>query len=171
LESLVIANQKAPIHLHAFVLMSNHYHLVIDTPDANVDKFMYEFNKNFSLRLRVASGMINRMLGGRYKWTLVKDKSYYYQILKYVYLNPIKAGLVRDARQYPYSTLHLETIGKKFPIPCRPYTDVFAEKFINWVHQCHSQEQVDSIKKGLLRGEFKYTGTRQQQLPPQFDFF
>ena len=59
MRSFAIAYQKHPITLHSFVLMSNHYHMLITTPNEDVDKFMYEYNKNFSLELRTQSGLIN----------------------------------------------------------------------------------------------------------------
>jgi len=103
--SFSLAYEKHPIILHSFVLMENHYHLVLQTPDENIDRFMYEFNKNFSLELRQKTGLINRMFGGRYKWTLIKDKQHYFHVMKYVYLNPVKAGVVEVAEDYQYSTL------------------------------------------------------------------
>jgi putative transposase len=48
LESLSFADKKHTVEIHAFVFMSNHYHLVVLTPFSNIDLFMYEFNKNFS---------------------------------------------------------------------------------------------------------------------------
>ncbi|EQC43302.1 transposase [Bacteriovorax sp. Seq25_V] len=97
-ESLAKAEDKYPVNVHAFVLMSNHYHLVLDTPDSNLDKFMYEFNKNFSLALRQYSKNGESTFTSRYKWCLVDDDhipivlSYIYPPFEYQYqLNRNKA--------------------------------------------------------------------------------
>ena len=45
------ANSRHPIQIAQFVLMQNHYHMLVRTPNGNLDKFMYEFGKNFSLGL------------------------------------------------------------------------------------------------------------------------
>ena len=82
-ESLTKAEEKYPVSIHAFVLMSNHYHLVLDTPDSNIDKFMYEFNKNFSLALRKYSKKGEATFKSRYRWCLV-EKKYISLVLRYI---------------------------------------------------------------------------------------
>ena len=90
LECLSAAHEKHPFTLHALVLMTNHYHLLVSTPDENIDKIMFEFNRRFSEGLRRATNRINRMFGSRYKWSLLKDNAYYLNVLKYTYQNPFQ---------------------------------------------------------------------------------
>src|SRR5690554_1656328 len=76
LDSLARAHKRHPIELISFVLMSNHYHLMLRTPDENLDKVMYEFNKYISLEIRKRAGKINQVFGGRYKWCLIQSNRY-----------------------------------------------------------------------------------------------
>lgn len=170
LRSLKIAAKKHPVNCHAFVLMSNHYHLVIDTPDSNVDLFMYEFNKNFSIMLRDATNLINRMLGGRYRWSLIKSREHYLNVLKYVYLNPNKAGIVNDASVYPFSTLYQDFDPKEFPLKMKSFVNLDDKRFVEWVNRSHSPEQSRSIQKGLHYGDFSYRKTDSGEVP-EFDAF
>ncbi|MFT6069350.1 MAG: putative transposase [Bacteriovoracaceae bacterium] len=133
LESIRLAHEKHSVSIHAFVLMSNHYHLVLDTPLKNVDQFMYEFNKNFSLQIRIKSKKINRMFGGRYKWSLITSDTHYANVLKYVYLNPNKALIVNDATKYEFSTLYLQSKNLPFVTKLNPYINPTSESFLNWL--------------------------------------
>jgi len=169
ISSMFLAYKKHPAVVHAFVLMSNHYHLVVSTPNSNIDLYMYEFNKNFSLQLRLESGYINRMFGGRYKWSLIKNRNHYYHVLKYVYLNPNKAKIVTDATEYKYSTLHVQKYCRPFPVPIQVRCDVLSKNFIKWLHEYHDKVQSESINRGLIKSSFSFTGTRELRIPPSFD--
>jgi putative transposase len=110
------ANQRHSVKLQAFVLMSNHYHALIWTPLLNLDLFMFEFNSFISKAIRQRTKRINRIFGDRYKWCLVDQQSYYLSVLRYVYQNPLKVGLVQYCHEYIYSTLHSIIHDKEFPI-------------------------------------------------------
>lgn len=165
LKSLKMAHEKHTVEVHAFVLMSNHYHLVVKTPNSNIDLFMYEFNKHFSLKLRKATNLINKMFGGRYKWSVIDDRQHYSHVMKYVLLNPVRAGITALAGKYPYSSLNCN----EFPVPLSPFLNIKSAKFIDWLNFQHSDEQQATIKKGLLRRSFKLMGSREDRIPPSFD--
>ncbi|MFT6069645.1 MAG: putative transposase [Bacteriovoracaceae bacterium] len=171
LESIKIANRKHPVSIHAFVLMSNHYHLLLDTPLKNIDSFMYELNKNFSLEIRIKTKKINRMLGGRYKWSLITSDIHYANVLKYIYLNPNKASIVDDATKYPLSTLYLQTRSLPFVTDLSPYINPTDINFLTWLKSGHTKEQAESITSGLKKTNFKFSGSREKRNPPDFDFF
>jgi putative transposase len=170
-KSLFVANKKFPIDLHAFVLMSNHYHMVLTTPDGNISDFMYEFNKNFSLELRIKSHLINRMFGGRYKWSLIQNQKHYYEVMKYVFLNPNKAGMTQDASDYEFSTLNIQKKNLYFPLTIKSNFNTLDSNFLNWVHSEHSEEQRNSISRGLKKSLFQFAGSRENRRVPHFDHF
>ena len=98
--------------VHAWVLMSNHYHLVIETPDANLVAGMQWLQNTFTRRFNVRHRKWGRLFGDRYKAVLVEGGGgYYYQtLLDYVHLNPVRAGLVRTSAgdsvlDYPWSSV------------------------------------------------------------------
>jgi len=106
--SMKKANGAHPAEVAQYVLMGNHYHMLIKTPNLDLDKFMYFFNKTFSDLLRRKSGQINRMFGGRYRWSIIDNDDYLKTVYKYICQNPIKANLVTKCENYRYSTLWYE---------------------------------------------------------------
>jgi putative transposase len=97
--------------VHAWVLMSNHYHLVIETPEANLVAGMQWLQNTYTRRFNVRHGLWGRLFGDRYKSVLVEGGGYYYEtLLDYVHLNPVRVGLVDVGRKqsvldYPWSSV------------------------------------------------------------------
>lgn len=144
--SLAFAQKKYPAIITQFVLMSNHYHLLIKTPNEDIDKFMYEFNKLFTLKLRIHSKRINKILGGRYKWSLITTPQHYYMVYRYVYQNPLRAGLSEQCQHYLYSTLHYEIYSRVSELAFKlssSIDDVHANLFL----ESNAQSLLDSINE------------------------
>lgn len=93
------------LRIHAFVLMSNHYHLVVSTPDSNLDHCMHYLLREVARRLNYRSAQRGHRFNGPYQSKLVRDPLYYRQLIRYVYLNPSESGLAQSPAAYPYSTL------------------------------------------------------------------
>ncbi len=168
LHSLSHANSVHSVEIIAFVLMANHYHLIVRTPDKNLDKFMYELNKRLSLLIRTRTKRINQVFGGRYKWCLIRSQTYFYNCYRYVYQNPVRANLTKKCENYPYSTLF--SIVKNHPLPFQ-LVDAFGFKdefALHWLNEKVSQKEIESIRKGLRRSELSQLvdrGTRQKICP------
>lgn len=152
LRALEDAHKKHPVELISYVLMSNHYHMILKTPDANIDKFMREFNTRFAKGIKEENAERNRIWGDRYHWCLIKSTQYFANCYRYVYQNPIRAGLVSRAEDYPYSTLHYVMTNKKFVIPIFDQYGFKDEFGLNWLNE--KIETVEEIKKGLRKREF-----------------
>ena len=141
---------------HCFVLMGNHHHLILDTPNSNIDSAMRYLHREISRSANSAMGKINHFYGGKYKWSVIENELYYWNALKYVCLNPVKAGICRRAEQYRYSSLSTSFNGKPWYL-----TDFFdtekdlIELDLDWVNQAQSDELDIAIKKGLNKREFK----------------
>lgn len=149
LYSISRANFKRPVNIEAFVLMANHYHLLLYTPNGDLDKFMQIFNTCLSHFLRIETNRINRIFGDRYKWSLVTEQRYYQNVVRYVFQNPIRAGLVSLCQEYPFSSLHYQIHGKKLPFVT---PDRFADiSFINYVNQRLDDEQNHQLKTSLQK--------------------
>jgi REP element-mobilizing transposase RayT len=76
--------------VHAFVLMDNHYHLLVRTPSGNLDRFMQRLNTSYALYYRYKHGRPGHVFQGRYKGLLVTDDAYLLALTRYIHLNPIK---------------------------------------------------------------------------------
>ena len=89
---------------HAYCLMSNHYHMVIETPDANLSKGMRQLNGVYTQRFNRRHGRTGHVFQGRYTAILVERDAYLLALCRYVVLNPVRAGIVRSAREWPWSS-------------------------------------------------------------------
>ena len=153
MDSLSKALFKFPVEVEAFVLMSNHYHLLLTTPDANLDKFMQAFNSDLSKGIRVRTQRKNRVFGDRYKWSLISDQSYYWNVVRYIFQNPLRAGIVKKCEEYPFSSLYYHSRGSHLPFQA---PDEFNDPtFIEDINEPLSFEQTILYKKALQSvGEF-----------------
>ena len=94
LKTLGEACTRTGWRIHAWVLMGNHYHLVIETPEANLVAGMQWLQNTYTRRFNVRHRLWGRLFGDRYKSVLVEGAGYYYEtLLDYVHLNPVRAGL------------------------------------------------------------------------------
>lgn len=89
---------------HAYCLMSNHYHLLIETREPTLAKGMRQLNGVFTQRSNRRHRRVGHVFQGRYKAILVQKESYLLELARYVVLNPVRAGLVRSARDWPWSS-------------------------------------------------------------------
>jgi len=97
--------------VHAWVLMSNHYHLFLETPEANLVSGMQWLQNTYTRRFNVRHRLWGRLFGDRYKAVLVEGGGYHYEtLLDYLHLNPVRAGLLDPRRgqsvlDYPWSSV------------------------------------------------------------------
>ncbi|MCH7937051.1 MAG: transposase [Proteobacteria bacterium] len=96
---------------HAYCLMSNHYHLLVETPQANLSRGMRHLNGVYSQRFNRAHGRVGHVFQGRYKAILVEKEAHLLELVRYVVLNPVRAGLARRAGDWPWSSF-LATAGE-----------------------------------------------------------
>ncbi len=97
--------------LFAWVLMSNHYHLLMRTVAVPLWRTMASLQVGFAKRFNRFHGFVGPFWQGRYQAILVEDQRYFDQLLAYIHLNPVSAGLVSDPAQYEYSG-HGELLGQ-----------------------------------------------------------
>jgi len=89
---------------HAYCLMSNHYHLFIETPVANLSKGMRQLNGVFTQWSNRRHQRVGHLFQGRYKAILVDSDSYLQALSRYVVLNPVRAGMVSEPATWPWSS-------------------------------------------------------------------
>jgi putative transposase len=81
--------------LHSFVLMSNHYHLLLETPAGNLGEFMRHFNITYTSRFNRRHNRSGHLYQGRYKSFLIEKDAYLSAVSLYIHLNPVRVGKVR----------------------------------------------------------------------------
>jgi len=92
------------VNVAAFCLMPTHYHLMVQTPDANLSRCMRHLNGVYTQRYNVRHDSDGTLFRGRYKSILVEADSYVLQLVGYIHRNPLKAGLVKRLDQYVWSS-------------------------------------------------------------------
>ena len=88
----------------AYCLMPNHYHLLIQTPDANISRAMRHINGVYTQRFNRRHSCDGQLLRGRYRAILVEADTYLLQLVRYIHRNPYRAGLVERIDSYPWSS-------------------------------------------------------------------
>lgn len=97
--------------IHAWCQMSNHYHLIIETPDANLSAGMRQLNGVYTQLVNRRHRRVGHVFQGRYKAILIDRDSYLLELARYVVLNPVRAGVVKQPRHWKWSSYHA-TINK-----------------------------------------------------------
>ena len=91
------------VTLHAYCLMPNHVHLVLRTAEASLARFMQSLQQSYTQRFNRRYGQVGHVFQGRYKALLCETDEYLVTLVRYVHLNPVRAGLAARAEDYPYS--------------------------------------------------------------------
>jgi putative transposase len=95
---------------HAYCLMDNHYHLLIETPNANLSKGMRELNGVYTQGFNQRYRRVGHLFQGRYKAIIVEKNNHLLSLCRYVVLNPVRVGLIKKPEQWRWSN-YKATIG------------------------------------------------------------
>ena len=136
------------IKVAAFCLMPNHYHLMVRTPDANLSRCMRHINGVYTQRYNIRYGRDGTLFRGRFKSILVEADSYVLQLVRYIHLNPVKAGLVKSMDQYVWSS-HKGYISK-------------ASKW-KWLYRSFVLELLTEQKSHQIKAYKQYMNQKQDQ--------
>jgi putative transposase len=90
LEILKLSLNTYQVVLYSYVLMQNHYHLLVETPHGNVSEFMRHFNLTYAAYYNKRHNRVGHLYQGRYKSILVDKESYLTTLSRYIHLNPIR---------------------------------------------------------------------------------
>jgi len=162
------------LKIAAFVLMNNHFHLLMLTPQEDIDWVMFYFMKDTTKIINKHSGRINRVYGSRYRGCLIDNQHYLLSAYKYIYQNPIRAQLIERAQDYKYSTLN-PSIFLPFKIEeVTPLSLQSPNKELEsrWINETFTADENSSIRSGLTKPKFSYKKhrTRKIEIKPDFIF-
>ena len=157
-EHLYFAKHAFNLQILNFVLMDNHYHMLLRTPEANLAAAMNFFQSNVSREIGRRAGRINRIFGGPYHWSHIRTYNYYMNAYKYVYRNPVEPRLSHHVETYPYSTLNGLLGFRHLIIPVEEDLTLFSDVkgILRWMNEGFpSTELRDAIGRAFRRTEFK----------------
>jgi len=92
------------MRVSAYCLLSNHYHLLAQTPDANLSRCMRHIDGVYTQRFNRTHHVDGQLFRGRYKAILIDADTYLLELIRYIHRNPIESGLVKHLEKYPWST-------------------------------------------------------------------
>lgn len=123
----------------SFVLMNNHYHLLLKIQARNLKPFLLELNSEYF---------------SNYKVQIVKNNRYLLNTYKYIYQNPKRAGVTRRVEDYPYSTMFYLSRGKLFLCPIFDKFGVSDDFKMSWLNKPINESEIFEIKKAPTVGCF-----------------
>lgn len=131
---------------HAYCLMTNHYHIVIQTLSANLSQGMRQLNGVYTQNFNRRHRRTGHVFQGRYKAILVQKDAYLLELVRYVVLNPVRAGIVSSAQEWPWSS-YAATVNQS-PRP-------------EWLHTQWILKQLHADKSQAIRSyrDFVQSGT------------
>jgi putative transposase len=148
---------------HALTLMPNHFHLIISTPNEDLGVVMSKFMRTVAETINLYSGRTGRVFGNRYYKTVIDTPLYFAHATKYLYRNPVKAGLCARVEHYPHSTVK-GLVGQgplEMPLfypyggnalPLMP--PEASDEFLVWLNRPFQKEHDEAIQKGLRKSRF-----------------
>ncbi len=104
LQYLSQSYQKYQSICHSYCLMDNHYHLIIQTPKANLTKVMHYVNASYAIYYNKRNKRTGPLYQGRYKSILIEADQYLDHLSRYIHLNPVRAKIVKNPQDYPWSS-------------------------------------------------------------------
>lgn len=148
--------EKHHIQIYSYCLMTNHYHIFLKTNSENISIAMQEFASMYSSYINGYTNGIGPVFASRYRSKYVKDMHYFHQVIRYIHLNPVEAGIVNHPSEYRWSSFNEFLTKTQKPLVERK--DVI-QNFISVDDFCHFHEMGNSIT--LVK---KYTSQRSSNI-------
>ena len=104
LSYLESAHERYGAILHVYCLMDNHYHLLLETPRGNLSQSLHHINGAYTTYFNIKHRRSGHLFQGRFKAILVEKDSYSGELSRYIHLNPVRAGLVKNPLRYGWSS-------------------------------------------------------------------
>ena len=104
LEILTRTKERYGFLLHAYALMDNHYHLLMETAKANLSQIMQNINTSYTVYVNRKYRRSGHLLQGRFKGIIVDKDRYLIALSRYIHLNPVRAKLVKRPVDYPWTS-------------------------------------------------------------------
>lgn len=104
LSYLESATERYGAVIHAYCLLSNHYHILLETPAGNLSQIMRHINGAYTIYFNIKRKRAGHLFQGRFKAILVEADEYATELSRYIHLNPVRAGIVARPEEYQWSS-------------------------------------------------------------------
>lgn len=104
LSYLESATERYSAVIHAYCLLSNHYHILLETPAGNLSQIMRHINGAYTIYFNIKRKRAGHLFQGRFKAILIEADEYATELSRYIHLNPVRAGIVALPEEYQWSS-------------------------------------------------------------------
>jgi len=104
LEYLASATERYGAVIHAYCLMSNHFHLLLETPEGNLSQIMRHINGAYTIYFNIKRKRTGHLFQGRFKAILIEADEYLTELSRYIHLNPVRIEIVEKPEEYQWSS-------------------------------------------------------------------
>jgi REP element-mobilizing transposase RayT len=108
------AAERFALIIHTYCLMSNHYHLLVETPEPNLSMTMQWLNVSYATYFNRRHNRSGHLFQGRFGAILIEADAYLHHLSRYIHLNPVRAGIVNTPEQYRWSS-YPAIVGEQIP--------------------------------------------------------
>jgi putative transposase len=170
---LSLTSKVYDLKLHAFVLMPNHFHLLLQPTKDNLGSGLNYFLRETSKEISRNSGRINQVYGGRNYKTIITSERHFSIAYKYIYRNPVKAGLCNQVEDYPYSTLSFLTGKTRCILTLEEDTRLFIPDFspqaLSWLNRKPLDRHEQEVKLAFRRRIFGLPSNKNTKQPSDLE--
>lgn len=164
LEILTRTKERYSYLLYAYALMDNHYHLLIETPLANLSQIMQNINTSYTVYVNRKYSRSGHLLQGRYKALIIDKDNYLIELSRYIHLNPVRAKVALSPLHYKWTSYRtyvsstedtLVDVDKVLPY-FSPKRREAKRKYIEFVESALKSDYVsplDKLRAGIVLGE------------------
>lgn len=131
---------------HSYCLMGNHYHLIIETPDANISQGMRQLNGTYTQTFNKRHDRVGHIFQGRFRAILVQKDSHLLELCRYVVLNPVRSGMVATPEQWQWSS-YRATHGLSEACPALNYQWILS-KFSSTISEARTKYREFVLERG-----------------------
>jgi REP element-mobilizing transposase RayT len=130
LEILERTRERYSYLLHAYALMDNHYHLLIETPMANISQIMQNINTSHTVYINRKYHRSGHLFQGRFKGIIVDKEEYLVTLSRYIHLNPVRAKRVQRPEEYRWSSYnaYINAKGKSLLVDTEDTLNCFSNR-------------------------------------------
>jgi len=125
--------------LHSYCLMSNHFHMQIETRDISISKIMEKLLKTYAMNFNMKYHFVGHVFQGRFKGILIEDSVYFLETSRYIHLNPVKASMVCNPEDYRYSSY-------RYYIGCEQNEVLFKDKTLGFFRDSDQLEYAKFVE-------------------------
>lgn len=157
LDTLASIKDKFNCKFYAYCLMNNHVHLVVDTNGSDISQIMKSLNVSYVLYFNRKYDRCGHLFQDRFKSEVIDNDQYLLEVTRYIHLNPVKANIVKNAAQYPWSS-YLVYIGKEGYAPkmvdtslvLKYFSDDYAKACKNYLEYVQRKTDAETEKGQCL---------------------